>query len=125
MEALQLRTCTLWMHEKFCGRGMGPSTRLENHGCEATWVWHYGSRKCRGMCHVAHVDVGTRGTTFKATEARTCGLSRHRVSTLRMQNNAVADARVRTIGYRGMVLKYHEPLMSSCTRGCRYMQEQK
>ena len=106
------------MHKKFCGRGMGPSTRLENHGCEVTWVWHYGSRKCRGMCHVAHVDVGTGGTDLRLLEARGINLAY-------VKNSGVADAHVSMLGYRGTVVKYQEPRMSSCTRGCRYVQAQK
>ena len=49
---LKSRVCTLWMHKNSSGRGMGPTTRLESHGCEVTWVWHYGARKCHSKCHV-------------------------------------------------------------------------
>ena len=45
--------------QKCVGRGMGPTTQLENHGCEVTWVWHYAARKSHDRCHARHVDVGT------------------------------------------------------------------
>ena len=41
------------------GRGMGPTTRLQNHVREVTWVWHYGARKSLGECHVRHVGACT------------------------------------------------------------------
>ena len=43
-----------------CGsNGIGLTTRLQNHGREVTWVWHYGTRKSLGKCHVADVGAGT------------------------------------------------------------------
>ena len=90
------------------GRGMGLTTRLQNHGREVTWVWHYGARKSHGKCHVRHVDAGTRGMTFKETQAWTCGFSRHGVSTLWMHKSVVAEACVRILDYRGTVVKSQE-----------------
>ena len=61
----QARTCVQVMgvqslDTQKCGsRGMGPTTRLENHGCEVTWVWHDGPRRSHGKCHARHVDVRT------------------------------------------------------------------
>ena len=95
--------------QKCVGRVMGPTTRLENHGCEVRWVWHNGPRKSHGKCHVRHVDVGTGGAAFKAMQARTCGFSRHGVSTLWMHKSVVADACVRMHGYRGTIVKSQEP----------------
>ena len=40
MHSLDAQTCG--------GRGMGPTTRLQNHVREVTWVWHYGARKSLG-----------------------------------------------------------------------------
>ena len=87
----------------------GSDYSVRDHGCEVTWVWHYGARKSHDKCHVRHVDVGIGGPAFKATQARTCGFSRHGVSTMWMQKGAVEDACVRMLGYRGTVVKSQEP----------------
>ena len=55
---LKSRVCTLWMHKKSGGRGMGPTTRLENHICEVMCVLHYGAHKSHDKCHVRHVRAG-------------------------------------------------------------------
>ena len=55
--------------QKCGGRGMGPTTRLENHGCEVMWVWHDGPRRSHDKYHARHVDVGTRAAALKAQEA--------------------------------------------------------
>ena len=45
--------------QKCAGRGMGPTTRLENHVCEVMAVWLDGPFRSHYKFHARHVDVGT------------------------------------------------------------------
>ena len=68
--------------QKCVGRGMGPTNRLENHGCEVTWVWHDGPRRSHGKCHARHVDVRTLRQGFEFTGGTDSGTGGTEVKTL-------------------------------------------